>query len=64
MLVLTRRQNQKIEIDGKISIEVLKIKGNTVRLGILAPKDKKILRGELDELVIDDREALKGGSSG
>jgi len=47
MLVLPRKQDQQIIIDGQIKIEVLKIKGNTVRLGISAPSDVKVLRGEL-----------------
>jgi carbon storage regulator CsrA len=34
-------------IDGQITVEILQIKGNTVRLGISAPRDVKIMRGEL-----------------
>jgi carbon storage regulator len=48
MLVLTRKKNESIVIDGRISIEVLQIKGKTIRLGISAPDDIKILRGELN----------------
>lgn len=47
MLVLSRRKDEKIVIDGNVEIEVLKIKGNTVRLGIKAPREVKVLRGEL-----------------
>ncbi len=47
MLILSRRQNETIVIDGKIEIEVLKIKGNTIRLGIKAPRSVRVLRGEL-----------------
>ena len=47
MLVLSRKKDQQVIIDGEIKIEVLKIKGNTIRLGITAPRDVKILRGEL-----------------
>jgi carbon storage regulator len=47
MLVLSRKQNQTIVINGTIEIQVLKIKGNTVRLGIQAPSNIKVLRGEL-----------------
>ena len=52
MLVLSRKTNQTIVIDGAIEIEVLKIKGNTVRLGIRAPSTIKVLRGELPPLEI------------
>ena len=47
MLVLSRKKNQSIILDGNVSIEVLQVKGNTVRLGIKAPKSVRVLRGEL-----------------
>lgn len=50
MLVLSRKRNQTIVIGEGIKIEVLKIKGNTVRLGIQAPASVKVLRGELTRL--------------
>jgi len=53
MLVLSRKQNQTIVIDNQIEIEVLKIKGNTVRLGIKAPSHIKVLRGELSPFEIE-----------
>ncbi len=53
MLVLSRKQNQTVVIDNQIEIEVLKIKGNTVRLGIKAPSHIKVLRGELSPFEIE-----------
>jgi len=53
MLVLSRKLNQTIVIDNQIEIEVLKIKGNTVRLGIRAPSSIKVLRGELSPFEVD-----------
>ena len=47
MLVLSRKKNESIVIDGKITIEVLQVKGKGVRIGIKAPNDVHILRGEL-----------------
>jgi carbon storage regulator CsrA len=47
MLVLSRRIEEALVIDGRIEVQVLRVKGNTVRLGIRAPQDVKILRGEL-----------------
>ena len=47
MLVLTRKLNQEILIGDNVKITVLKVKGNTVRLGIEAPRDVRIVRGEL-----------------
>lgn len=50
MLVLTRKRDQAIVIDGEITIKVLKVKGNTIRLGIDAPKDVPVRRAEIDPL--------------
>jgi carbon storage regulator CsrA len=50
-------------IDGQIKIEVLKIKGNTVRLGITAPGDVKVLRGELSPFEIELEEKDPVGQS-
>lgn len=47
MLVLTRKQNEKIKIGENITITVLRMKGKGVRLGIQAPGDMNVLRGEL-----------------
>lgn len=47
MLVLSRKKNQSIILDGNVTLEVLQIKGNTVRLGIKAPQSVRVLRGEL-----------------
>ena len=48
ILVLCRRHNQRIVLSGlDIIIEVLSVKGNTVRLGITAPADVKVMREEL-----------------
>ncbi len=47
MLVLTRRPEEGIVIDGNIKITILEIRGNQVRLGIEAPKEVAVLRSEL-----------------
>lgn len=47
MLVLSRKIEDEIIIDENITIRVLRVKGNTVRLGISAPSDVNIMRGEL-----------------
>lgn len=47
MLVLSRKLQDEIVIGDNIRITVVKIKGNTVRLGIDAPRDIKVVRGEL-----------------
>lgn len=47
MLVLSRKVNEEIVIDGQIRITIVSIKGNQVRLGFNAPEGVKILRQEL-----------------
>ena len=47
MLVLTRKPEQDIVIDGRIRIRILGIRGNAIRIGIEAPSDVKVLRGEI-----------------
>jgi len=47
MLVLSRKLNQSIQIGSDVTISIISVKGNTVRLGITAPDSVRVLRGEL-----------------
>ena len=47
MLVLARKLEQTIVINENIEIRVLNIKGNQIKLGITAPVDVPVVRGEL-----------------
>ena len=47
MLVLSRKLNEKIVIDGNIVVSIVKIDRNTVRLGIEAPREVSVMRSEL-----------------
>lgn len=47
MLVLTRKHQEKIRIGDNITITILKTKGKAVRVGIEAPSDVSVVRGEL-----------------
>lgn len=47
MLVLSRKLNQSIHIGDGISIRVVRIKGNSIQLGIDAPKEVHVVRSEL-----------------
>lgn len=51
MLVLSRKEGEKLVIGDNITLVVSKISGNRITLGIEAPADVKIMRGELKELV-------------
>jgi len=50
MLVLTRKLDETIRIGEGIRITVLRVKGNTVRIGIEAPKQIRVVREELQPL--------------
>jgi carbon storage regulator len=47
MLVLSRKLNERIVIDGGIVVTVVKIDRNQVRLGIEAPSDVRVFREEI-----------------
>jgi carbon storage regulator len=47
MLVLSRKVGEKIYIGNDISITVVEVQGNRVKVGIEAPENQRILRGEL-----------------
>ena len=47
MLVLSRKQQQLIRIGDDVTITILKIKGQAVRVGVEAPRGVRVLRGEL-----------------
>lgn len=49
MLVLSRKQQETILIGETIKITVVRIHGNTVRIGIDAPGEVRVLRGEVRE---------------
>jgi carbon storage regulator len=50
MLVLSRRKNESIVIEGEIKVTVVEIRGSQIRLGIEAPKDVSVWRSELNGL--------------
>lgn len=47
MLVLSRKLREQIQIGENVTITILRVKGNSVRIGIEAPRDVKVVRGEL-----------------
>jgi carbon storage regulator len=48
MLVLTRRKHEELVIGGNIRIVVTQVSGQRVHLGIIAPKDMRVDRAEVD----------------
>lgn len=51
MLILSRKKNEQIVISDDITITVLDVEGEKVKIGIDAPKDIKVFRKELIEEV-------------
>ena len=59
MLVLTRRPHEKIVLPGlHVTLQVVAVKGGTVRIGIEAPPDVRVLR---EELLDQSQAAAKSG---
>ncbi len=51
MLILTRRVGESIKIGDKVTITVLGVKGNQVRIGVDAPRDVAVHREEIFERI-------------
>ena len=52
MLVLSRKKNEEVVINGNIRVVIVEIRGDKVRLGIEAPKDIDVHRKEVLEAIL------------
>ena len=59
MLILTRRVGEKLMIGDDISVTILGVKGNQVRIGVHAPSDVAIHREEIYDRIQDEERELK-----
>ncbi len=57
MLIVTRRAGEKIMIGDDIVVEIMEIAGNTVRVGIKAPRSLPVYREEIWDAVRDENRA-------
>jgi carbon storage regulator len=60
MLILTRKPTESIRIGSEITVVVLDIKGNQVRVGIAAPRDVTVHREEVYERIQRERSPSSG----
>lgn len=58
MLAVTRKVNEKIHINDDIVIHVLDIKSKSVKIGIEAPKNFLIFRGELYDKILESNKEM------
>ena len=63
MLILTRRVGESVVIGEAVTVSVLGVKGNQVRIGINAPKTVAVHREEIFERIKNGRGAGEGPSS-
>ncbi len=64
MLILTRKSNESIVVGDHVRVVVVEVKGRQVRLGIEAPEDTKIYRGEIfDRIQAENHRAARVGTA-
>lgn len=63
MLILTRRVGESVMIGDDVTITVLGVKGNQVRLGVNAPKDVAVHREEIYERIQREKDDDNRGNS-
>jgi carbon storage regulator len=61
MLILSRKLNESIIIDGRIIVKVLRIEKDTVKLGIQAPAELPVHREEIHEVIQRNKQAAENG---
>jgi carbon storage regulator len=61
MLILTRRVGEAVVIDEEVTVTILGVKGNQVRIGVNAPKSVSVHREEIFERIKNER--LTSGNS-
>ena len=54
MLVLSRKVDEVIVIDGRVHLRILQIRGNRIRIGIEAPDGMSITRSEITRELLSD----------
>ena len=63
MLILTRRIGESLKIGDNVEVTILGVKGNQVRIGILAPKEVPVHRAEIYRRIRTEKERNGGPSA-
>jgi len=63
MLILSRKLNESIVIDGRIVVRILRIERDTVKIGIQAPAELPVHRQEVYDLIQRKKLDAQNGSS-
>jgi carbon storage regulator len=62
MLILTRRVGETVMIGNEVTVTVLGVKGNQVRIGVNAPKDVAVHREEIYERIKREEDHSQSGA--
>jgi carbon storage regulator len=57
MLILSRKVNEKIMIGDDISVSIIEVRGDQVRLGVDAPRTVKVFRQEVFDAIMAENKA-------
>ena len=63
MLIVTRRVGERLIIGDELTVTILSIKGNQIRIGIDAPREVEVHRQEIYERILKERIKLVGGTA-
>ena len=63
MLILTRKVGESVLIGDDISITVLSVRGNQVKLGVQAPKEVSVHRVEIYQRILQSKDEHIDGAS-